>query len=200
MAEKGKIDWDAVKERLRKADEALAETSGRSRGKELLRKRASVLAAAGEREIDSEETQAVVFKLASERFAFEASFLVEVCNAAEIVPVPCTPDFVLGIMSLRGRVVSIIDLRSFFEFSERGISDMNKLLVLSNGQMSFGVLADLVEGVRPFRQGELKKLPTLSGVREEYLVGVSPDGVTVLDAGKLLADESMIVYETENQA
>jgi len=200
MAEKGKIDWDAVKERLRKAEEALAGTSAGSKGKGALRKRAELLAAAGDEAPEAEGVHAVVFRLASERFAFEASYLVEVCPATEIVPVPCTPAFVLGIVSLRGRVVSIIDLRKFFELPERGLSDMNKLLVLSDGRMSFGVLADAVEGVRPFRTEELKKLPTLSGVREEYLAGVSGDGVTVLDAGKLLADESMIVYETENQA
>jgi purine-binding chemotaxis protein CheW len=97
-------------------------------------------------------------------------------------------------------MVSIIDLRKFFELPDRGISDMNRLLVLSSGMMRFGVLADTVEGVQVLETDELKKLPTLSGVREEYLVGVSPRGITVLDAGKLLADRSIIVYETADQA
>ena len=71
---------------------------------------------------------------------------------------------------------------------------------ISSAAMRFGVLADTVEGVQALRADELKKLPTLSGVREEYLTGVSPTGITVLDAGRLLADRSIIVYETAEQA
>jgi purine-binding chemotaxis protein CheW len=201
MAEpkKGRIDWDNVKERLRKADEALASAASAS-ARGVLKKRAASLAAPPRDEQEHEGMRAVVFTLGGERFAFESAYLNEVCPATEIVPVPCTPAFVLGIVSLRGQMVSIIDLRKFFELPDRGISDMNRLLVLSSGMMRFGVLADTVEGVQVLETDELKKLPTLSGVREEYLVGVSPRGITVLDAGKLLADRSIIVYETADQA
>ncbi|MBI2400047.1 MAG: purine-binding chemotaxis protein CheW [Deltaproteobacteria bacterium] len=201
MAEmkKGRIDWDKIKERLRKADEALASAAAEgARG--ILKKRAAAFAAPPGEDEEHECMQAVVFTLGGERFAFETAYLNAVCPASEIVPVPCTPSFVLGIVSLRGQMFSIIDLRKFFELPDRGISDMNRLLVLSSETMRFGVLADTVEGVRALRSDELKKLPTLSGVREEYLVGVSPHGITVLDAGKLLADKSIIVYETADQA
>lgn len=201
MAElkKGRIDWDKVKERLRKADEALAGASAVS-ARGILKKRAESFAAPLRDDEEHEGMQAVVFTLGGERFAFESAYLKEVCPASEIVPVPCTPSFVLGIVSLRGEMFSIINLRKFFELPDRGISDMNRLLVLSWGEMRFGVLADTVEGVQALRSDELKKLPTLSGVREEYLIGVSPQGITVLDAGKLLADKSIIVYETADQA
>lgn len=201
MAEqkKGRIDWDKIRERLRLADEALANSAAEgARG--VLKKRAASLAAPPRAEQEHEGMQAVVFTLGGERFAFESAYLSEVCPATEIVPVPCTPPFVLGIVSLRGEMVSIIDLRKFFELPDRGLSDMNRLMVLSSGAMRFGVLADTVEGVQLLNADELKKLPTLSGVREEYLAGVSSSGITVLDAGKLLADKSIIVYETADQA
>lgn len=196
---KGRIDWDKVKERLRKADEALARAAAEG-ARSVLKKRADSLAVLPGDEQEHEGMLAVVFTLGGERFAFESAYLKEVCPASEIVPVPCTPAFVLGIVSLRGQMVSIIDLRRFFELPDSGISDMNRLLVLSWGEMRFGVLADTVEGVHALRLDDLKKLPTLSGVREEYLIGVSPRGITVLDAGKLLADKSIIVYETADQA
>ena len=193
------IDWDKVKDRLQKADEALAGAASAS-AKGILKKRAAAFAAPARDEQEPEGIHAVVFTLGGERFAFESAYLKEVCPATEIVPVPCTPSFVLGIVSLRGEMVSIIDLRKFFELPEKGLSDMNRLLVLSSAAMRFGVLADTVEGVQALKSDELKKLPTLSGVREEYLTGVSPGGITVLDAGKLLADRSIIVYETADQA
>jgi purine-binding chemotaxis protein CheW len=202
MAElkKAPIDWDKVKARLQKAQEGFAGAPTPSGARDILKKRAGSLAAPVRDEREPEGIQAVVFTLGGERFAFESVYLKEVCPATEIVPVPCTPSFVLGIVSLRGEVVSIIDLRKFFELPEVGLSDMNRLLVLSSGTMRFGVLADTVEGVKALRTDELKKLPTLSGVREEYLLGVNPRGITVLDAGKLLADRSIIVYETADQA
>jgi purine-binding chemotaxis protein CheW len=194
------LDWEKIKAKLKKADEALFRPQSASGIRSILKKRAESFAAAQKDERESEGVQAVVFTLGAERFAFESAYLKEVCPASEIVPVPCTPSFVLGIVSLRGQVISIIDLRKFFELPDRGISDMNRLLVLSSASMCFGVLADTVEGVRAIKAAELKKLPTLSGVREDYLAGVSPCGITVLDAGKLLADRSIIVYETAEQA
>lgn len=192
---KAPIDWDQVRDRIQKAGEYLTSSSSPEGAKRVLRKRAEAFAAPA-RHLDEESgIQAVVFTLGGERFAFETSYLKEVSPVSEIVRVPCTPSFVLGIVSLRGEVLSIIDLRRFFEFPDRGISDMNRLLVLASGEMQFGVLADTVEGVRTIGTEGLKKLPTLSGIREEYLFGVSPHGITVLDAGKLLADKSIIVYE-----
>lgn len=188
------IDWDEVRARLIKAGERLADSS-RGNSKEILRKRAALLASARDGQAVDEGLRAVVFVLGSERFALESAYLTEVSEATEIVPVPCTPAFVLGIVNLRGEVLSVIDLRRFFELPERGLSDMNRLLVLSSGRMRFGLLADAVEGVRQIRAEGLKKLPTLSGVREEYLLGVSPEGITVLDGGRLLADGSLVVYE-----
>jgi purine-binding chemotaxis protein CheW len=202
MAESRKVplDWEKIKYRLREADGALFRKQSASGIRSILKKRAESFAAVQKDGRESEGVQAVVFTLAAERFAFESAYLKEVCPASEIVPVPCTPSFVLGIMSLRGEVISIIDLRKFFELPDRGISDMNRLLVLSSASMSFGVLADTVEGVKVIETGGLKKLPTLSGVREDYLAGVSPCGITLLDAGKLLADSSIIVYDTAEQA
>lgn len=199
MAElkKSHIDWERIKERLRKAGEAISGEAARRDPAETLQKRARELAVplkhAGE---DAQSVQAVVFTLGAERFAIESLYMTEVALSGEIVPVPCTPAFVLGMVRLRGEVVSVIDLRKFFELPEKGLSDMNRLLVLSSGEMTFGVLADTVEGVEEIRVEELKKLPTLSGVRDEYLAGVSARGITVLDGGKLLADTSIIINET----
>jgi len=196
--EKTPIDWDAIKKRIESAGEALSAGRSSKSPAATLEERARALsvppaqAPAGEEEC----AVAVVFTLGGERFAIESAFMSEVAHCAGIVPVPCTPEFVLGIVRLRGEVVSVIDLRKFFELPSRGLTDMNRLLVLSSGEMRFGVLADAVEGVVEIRMGELKKLPTLSGVREEYLAGVSADGITVLSGARLLAGSSIIINET----
>lgn len=195
--EKTPINWNAIRKRIDSAGEALSGRRGSKSPAEILEERARALSVpslatqAGE----EEGVMVVVFTLGGERFAIESACMSEVALSTGIVPVPCTPEFVLGIARLRGEVISVIDLRKFFELPSRGLSDMNRLLVLSSGQMRFGVLADAVEGVVEIRMGELKKLPTLSGVREEYLAGVSADGITVLSGARLLAGSSIIINE-----
>jgi purine-binding chemotaxis protein CheW len=62
--------------------------------------------------------------------------------------------------------------------------------------MLFGILADVIAGVRRIPlTGILPSLPTLTGVREEYLKGVTAERIVVLDAEKLLMDESIVVQE-----
>lgn len=188
------IDWEDVKARVARSGEALAGQARRDPG-ETLRKRARALAAPREALERAEQIEAVVFRLSGERFAIETAWLQEVFPATEVVQVPGTPPFVLGIVGLRAEVLSVVDLRRLFGLNEHGLSDMNRLLVLASGDMRFGVLADAVEGVGNIEREGLRKLPTLSGVREEHLIGVSPDGITVLDGARLLSDRSLIVYE-----
>ena len=68
--------------------------------------------------------------------------------------------------------------------------------MLQSGNMLFGILADVIAGVRRIPVSDIQPfLPTLTGVREEYLKGVTPGRTVILDAEKLLTDESIIVQE-----
>ncbi len=102
----------------------------------------------------------------------------------------------LGIVNVRGEILSVIDLRKFFNLREQGPTDLNKVIVLQSENMLFGVLADAVVGARRVRVAEIQpSLPTLTGVREAYLKGVTAERTVILDAEKLLADEKIIVQE-----
>jgi purine-binding chemotaxis protein CheW len=62
--------------------------------------------------------------------------------------------------------------------------------------MRFGILADAIIGVHAIPVADIQaSLPTLTGIREEYLKGVTPDRTVILDAEKLLADERIVVQE-----
>lgn len=140
--------------------------------------------------------EVVEFVLAYERYAFETRYVREVCPLENLTPLPCTPAFVLGIVNVRGEILSVIDLKKFFELPEKGLTDLNKVIVLEAENMRFGILADAVSGVRRVRVDEIQlSLPTLTGVREAYLKGVTAERVVILDADKLLADERITVRE-----
>jgi len=134
------------------------------------------------------------FSLGPERYAFETSFVREVFPLTEITPLPGVPPYILGVVNVRGRILSVMDIRRLLDFANVGLTNLNKAIILHDGDMELAVLADEVAGVYAIDGDEGQRaLATLSGRREEYLKGVTQDRVVVLDAEKLLASEDLLV-------
>lgn len=144
----------------------------------------------------SESLEIVEFVLAHERYAIESRFISEVAVLESLAPLPCVPAFVLGIVNLRGEMLPVIDLKRFFELPDKGLGDLNKIIVLRSGEVLFSVLADAIIGVRRIMLADIHpSLPTLTGIRKDYLRGITRERLVVLDAEKLLADERIVVRE-----
>lgn len=165
--------------------------------KEILRARAMELARETADGSAAEETLEVVeFLLAQERYGIESSYIREIYPLKELTPVPGTPRFVLGIINVRGQILSVIDIKKFFDLPERGLSNLNKVIILRNDTMEFGILADLIVDVRSIPASQIQpSLPTLTGIREQYLKGVTREHLVILDADRLLSDEKVVVQE-----
>jgi purine-binding chemotaxis protein CheW len=162
----------------------------------ILEARARVLAREPESEPEEEGIEVVEFLLAEERYAFPSSCVAEVYPLRELTPLPCTPPFVLGVINIRGKILSVLDLRRFFDLPIRGLSDLNKVIVLRNDAMEFGILADVILAARRIALHTLQpSLPTLTEIRAEYLMGVTEDRLVVLDGGKILSDRRIVVHE-----
>lgn len=197
-AEQGGVDWSDVHARMQSAEEAINrgfQPSLEEKSK-VLKERAKTLAREIQEETAREEIEIVEFSLAHERYAFETAYVREVYPLKELTPLPGTPPFILGITNVRGQIVSVVDMKKFFELPEKGLTDLNKIILLHSEKMEFGVLADVISGVRKIFSDELQPaLPTLTGIRGEYLKGVTPERLIVLDAEKILNDEKMVVDE-----
>lgn len=193
------IDWVAIRRRL---DEVwTAVERGRSLApaerKKILETRAQALAQPpSELEAPEQRIEVIEFCLGAERYGVEASFVREVFLLTDLTRLPCTPPFVLGIINVRGEIVSLIDLRRFFDLPDKGLTDLNKVIVLHSDSMLFGILADRIVGMRTVLRSELQaSLPALTAIPEAYLTGVTKDRTVLLDAAKLLADSKIIVHE-----
>lgn len=146
-----------------------------------------------------ERLEIVTFMLAYETYAIPAAYVREVYPLHDITPIPGTPPFVAGVINAHGRVLSVIDLKQFFELPAKGITDLNKVIVLSDGHMEFGILADTILDVRTIPVNSIQSsLPTLTGIREHYLFGISTEHLVILDAQSLLVDNSIVVHEEIN--
>ena len=163
----------------------------------ILRQKAKKLAVevAGDK-VDGQSLEIVEFMLSGERYGIESVHIREVCPLKELTRIPCTPPFVLGVINVRGLVLSIIDIGRFFDLPRQGITDLNRVILLSSGALEFGILADDILGVRLVPLNDIQEsLPTLTGIRGEYLKGVTNDRVTILDVDKILSDKKLIVHE-----
>jgi purine-binding chemotaxis protein CheW len=163
----------------------------------IMRERAKKLSARSKTEEAGEEKLEIVeFVLSGEIYGIESVHIREAYPLKNFTPIPCTPAFVLGVINVRGEVLSIVDIGRFFDLPRKGITDLNKVIVLGSGDMEFGILADEVLGVSLIPLKDIQEsLPTLTGIRAEYLKGVTNDRVTVLDAGKILLDKNLIVHQ-----
>lgn len=136
------------------------------------------------------------FVLANERYGLETEFVREVYPLKEFTSLPCTPPFILGIINVRGQILTVIDLKRFFNLPDKGLSDLNKVIILRRDRLEVGILADAVSGVRAVGLTEVQAPPpTLEGISPDYLQGITREALIVLDAGKILTDPGLMVHE-----
>lgn len=193
------LNWEEVHRRLEAAQAALERGWQLTPGEiaRVLRNRAKALAqepTAGR--VAEESLDVVEFLVANERYGIELHHVREVHPVRDLAPVPCVPPYVLGVINVRGRIVSVVDFRKFFELPEKGLSDLNKAIIVSAAGMELGILADALVGLRRISLHELQpSLPTLTEIRAGYLRGVTGDRLVVLDAEKILSDPKLVLRQ-----
>lgn len=140
-----------------------------------------------------EVLQWVTYKLGEETYGINVMQVQEVLRHTEIAPVPGAPDYVLGIINLRGNVVTVIDTRSRFGLPSSDISDNTRIVIIESDDQVVGILVDSVAEVVYLRSSEVDSAPNV-GTEEsaKFIQGVSNrDGqlLILVDLNKLLNDE-----------
>ena len=195
---KTKIDWEEIHHQLEESKSAIERgfAPGRDEKNRILKTRAELLAKRPEELRTGGFLEVVEFLIGPEQYGIETRYVREVYPLKDFTQVPGVPSFVFGLINVRGQIISVIDIRKFFEMPEKGLSDLNRVIVIHDEHMEFGILADAILRVRTVPLDELQpSLPTLTGVREEFLRGVTRERLVVLDAGKLLTDKNIVVHE-----
>jgi purine-binding chemotaxis protein CheW len=193
----GTIDWQDVRRRLDRLAAVAEGAAGLApeRARAVLEERARALARVPPQGPDASEVLMVVtFRLANEVYAVEARHVREVMRPGEHTPVPGAPDFLVGVVNLRGDILAVFDLRKFFGLPPGSVTEAARILVLGGDRAEFGVLADEAHEVRPLRTADLLDAPaSVAGVGREYLRGVTEDALVVLDGDVLLRDGRLFI-------
>jgi purine-binding chemotaxis protein CheW len=134
------------------------------------------------------------FRLGPEAYAIEARHVREVVPTNFLAPLPGVPPFVLGIVSVRGLIWSVMDLRVFFSIPKRGISDHPRAILVEAGGLRWGILAD--SRLRMLYVDSLRPPPEVTErIPRNVVRGTTDDLAVVLDLEVLARDPRMIVQE-----
>ncbi len=137
--------------------------------------------------------QLVTFRLQDESYGINVMQVQEVLRVSEIAPVPGAPMYVLGIINLRGNVVTVIDTRTRFGLSTAEIEDSSRIVIIESDKQVVGILVDSVAEVVELRSSEVDSAPNVGNEESSrYIQGVATKDenlLIVVDLNKLLTDE-----------
>lgn len=135
----------------------------------------------------------VTFSLADETYAIDVLQVQEVLKLTDIAPVPGVPDYILGIINLRGDVVTVIDARRRMMLPERALDDASRIVIIDVDNQNVGILVDSVAEVVQISPDAVDPAPAVGNDQtSRFILGVTStaEGLTILiDINKLLSDD-----------
>lgn len=140
--------------------------------------------------------QWVTFRLENELYGINVMQVQEVLRVTEIAPVPGSPDYVLGIINLRGNVVTVIDTRKRFGLAPKEMEDSTRIAIIEADKQVVGILVDSVAEVVYLRASEIETAPNVGNDESsKYIQGVASrdDELLILvDLNKFLTDDEWL--------
>ncbi len=145
--------------------------------------------------VDDPLLQWVTFKLDNETYGINVMQVQEVLRISEIAPVPGAPHYVLGIINLRGNVVTVIDTRTRFGLPRTEPDDASRIVIIESENLIVGILVDSVAEVVNLRMSEIETAPNVGNEESsKYIQGVysrSNEILILVDLNKLLSEDEL---------
>ncbi len=137
----------------------------------------------------------VTFRLAEEKYGINVMMVREVLKNTEIAPVPGAPFYVLGIINLRGNVVTVIDTRTRFGLPPHEADDSTRIVIVEREGQVVGMMVDSVAEVADLRESEIEFAPNVGNDESaKYIQGVSNQDeelLILIDLEKLFPIEEL---------
>ncbi len=145
-------------------------------------------------EEDSQKDKYLSFRLGKESYGIDIRYVTEIIVMQEITKVPDMPDFIIGVINLRGKVISVMDIRSRFHLESREYDDRTCIIVVEVDDIMIGLVVDTVNEVSDIKEEYIEPPPAMhSGIKNHYIQGLGK----VNDQVKILLDITKILHEEE---
>ncbi|KLU65369.1 MULTISPECIES: chemotaxis protein CheW [Desulfosporosinus] len=145
-------------------------------------------------EEDTQKGKFLTFLLGNEFYGIEIKFVTEIIGFQPITEVPDLPDYIKGIINLRGKIIPVMDVRLRFRKPFREYNDRTCVIVVDVLEVSVGLIVDSVSEVISISKGEIVDPPNLGKGGSGYIKGIGKVGSEVkllLDCDKLLNEKDL---------
>ncbi len=144
---------------------------------------------------DTQKDKFLTFTVGKEDYGLEIYHVTEIIGIQKITEVPDMPEYVKGVINLRGKVIPIMDVRKRFKFEERAYDDRTCIVVVNINDTSLGLVVDTVKEVSDIPEKDIQPPPEIAeGNRQFFIRGlgkVEEDVKILLDAEKLLSKSDL---------
>ena len=151
----------------------------------------------------NKQNQVVSFRIGKELFGVYIQIVQEIVRVPEITPVPEMPPFVDGVINLRGKIVSVVDLGNKLRLESSGLSRTSRVLIVEIENKTVGLLVDAVTEIIRIPPESIEPTPDIAtSVGAEYIIGVGklPDKLIILlDLKNILRPEELKKLATDER-
>lgn len=143
-------------------------------------------------EEDTQKEKYLTFLLDSESYGIGINNVIEIIGIHPITLVPELPDYIKGIINLRGKIIPVMDVRLRFKKAFREYNDRTCIIVVDINDLSIGLIVDSVSEVLVIPDQDIIPPPNLNKVNNKYIKGIGKIGKEVkliLDCDKLISDK-----------
>jgi len=147
-----------------------------------------------EPEEDTQKGKFLTFSLGNEFYGLEICYVTEIIGIQPITEIPELPEYIRGIINLRGRIIPVMDVRLRFRKPLREYNDRTCVIVVEIKEVSVGLIVDSVSEVMPIREEDIVLPQELKAAQNRYIKGIGKVGAEVkllLDCDKLLNDDEI---------
>lgn len=149
-------------------------------------------------EEDTQKGKFLTFCIGREEYGIEIRFVTEIIGGIQMITeVPEVPEYVKGIINLRGKIIPVIDVNLRFKKDVKAYNDRTCIIVIDIDDLSVGLIVDNVAEVLSIADEDIVPPPDArAGFHNRYIKGIGKVGTAVkllLDCDKLLSDEDMAV-------
>ncbi|KZE73840.1 chemotaxis protein CheW [Paenibacillus elgii] len=147
-----------------------------------------------------EELKVIVFTLGKEEYGVEVEKVRTIERMQPMTRVPKTPEFVKGVINLRGVVTPVIDLRGRFGFPESEYTDNSRIIIVAVGDIEVGLIVDSANDVIDVDSDHIDDPPEIvGGIKAKYLRGIAKVGesrlLVLLNLQEVLSKSEIIQLE-----
>ena len=146
-------------------------------------------------DVDNQSNKYLMFKLGNEEYGIDIKRITAIEELPQITVIPDMPNFVKGVINLRGKVIPAVDLRLRFGLEEREYDDRTCIVIVSVNESTIGLIVDIVSEVHEIGENDISPPPSFKNAsgKEQYIAGLAKQGEEVkiiLDVQKIISDKN----------